>query len=87
METSGIAEKVQQIIENFRENVHQISDEEVEEVMRHCKAKMALTGKEESYILYLLPDELKDHCYRMAANAMSLLIETEREEELCVNCV
>jgi hypothetical protein len=81
MEMIGTTEKIRQIVEDFRENVHPISDEEVEKVKGYCRAKMELTGKEDDYIVHMLPDELKNYCYRIAVNTISMLIAAKEKRK------
>lgn len=75
-------EEIAEIVTEFRESICEISDEEVEDVLRMCKRKMEITGKEESYLKLLLPDELKNHVIRRAVNATTIL--RWMEELVCV---
>ena len=80
-------ERIAEIVADFRKNICEISDEEVEEVLKLCRRKMEITGKEDGYLKLLLPDELKNHVFRRAINATTMLRQMEKEGLLCVQCV
>ena len=40
-------EEIAEIVADFRESTCEISDEEVEDVLKLCRRKMEITGKEE----------------------------------------
>lgn len=79
-------EEIAEIVAGFRKTTCEISDEEVEEVLRLCKRKMEITGKDESYLELLLPDELRNHIFRRAVNATTILRQMEKEGMICVQC-
>jgi len=70
---------IKNIILDFRKN-QSIGDDEVEEVLRLCRRKMELTGQKDDYILLLLPDVLKEHCFRRAINSYSIGLMNIRKE-------
>ena len=78
---------IERIVSDFRKNVCEISDEEVETVLNLCSRKMKLTGKNEDYLAYLLPDELKNHVFRNAVNATSILRQIGKRCAECAACV
>ncbi len=73
-----------EIIAEFRKNVCDISDEEVEDIVSLCIRKMKLTGQPEEYLELLLPDELKNYVIRRAVNTATFLRQTEKG---CTGCV
>lgn len=79
-------EEIAEIVADFRESTCEISDEEVEDVLKLCRRKMEITGKEDSYLKLLLPDELRNHIFRRAINATTMLRQMEKEGIVCVQC-
>lgn len=79
--------ETESIVADFRKNVCDISDEEVEMVMDLCSRKIKLTGKNEDYLVYLLPDELKNHVFRNAVNATTILRQIRKRCAECAVCV
>lgn len=79
-------EEVKRIVEHFREFICDISDEEVEDVLKICRRKLAIIGKEESYLKLLFPDELKNYIFRRAVNATTVLRQLKKEESVCARC-
>lgn len=65
--------EIKEIVTEFRESTCNISDEDVEKVLKLCSRKIEITGQSENYMLLLLPDELKNHCFRMAVNTLSFI--------------
>lgn len=80
-------EEAEVIIEKFRQDTYNISDEELAEVLNLCRRKMDLTGQSDGYLLLLLPDELKNYCIRLAVNAKTSLKIMGRGLEECAVCV
>lgn len=79
-------EKIAEIVADFREKHCEISDEEVADVLRLCKRKIEITGKDEGYLELLFPDELRNHIFRRAINATTILRQMEKEGMICVQC-
>ena len=80
-------EETDSIVQEFRETVCDISDDEAGEVIDLCKRKIALTGKTDDYMKLLLPDELKNYVFRRAVYATTILRQMEKEGMICVQCV
>lgn len=76
--------KIESIVAEFRQNVCDISDEEVAEVVSLCIQKIKLIGQTEEYMELLLLDELKNHVFRKAVNATTTLRQVGRR---CAECV
>lgn len=64
--------KIEKMVDKFRKTVCDINNKEVAVVLKLCRRKMELSGKEESYLEFFLPDELKNYCLRRSLNAISL---------------
>lgn len=79
-------EEIAEIVDSFRNEVCDISDEEVEEVLALCRRKIRITGQKENYMKLLLPDELKNYIFRRAVNATTALRRMEKEGVICVQC-
>lgn len=79
-------EEIAEVVNSFRNEVCDISDEEVEEVLRLCRRKIEITGQKESYMKLLLPDELRNYIFRRAVNATTMLRQMEKEGLICVQC-
>lgn len=79
--------EIEGIIAEFRETTCDISEEDVENVLRLCRKKIEITGKPEDYMELLLPDELKNYCFRMAVNAISFIKISGEECRECAVCV
>lgn len=79
--------EIEEIVSEFRKSTYNISDEDVEDVLDLCRRKIEITGQSEDYMRLLLPDELKNHCCRMAVNATTILRRMEKERLICVQCV
>lgn len=78
MSEEEIAEKMVEITDEFQRQTG-MPDESVDNVVRHCFRKMELVSAPADYILLLLPDELKNACYRSWINkrSMELAMKTE----------
>lgn len=78
MSEEEIAEKMVEITDEFQRQTG-MPDEVVDNVVRHCFRKMELVSAPADYILLLLPDELKNACFRSWINkrSMELAIKTE----------
>ena len=71
----------------FRGSTCDVSDEEVADVLRLCRRKIEITGQPEDYMKLLLPDELKNYCFRMVINIVSFARTAEKECRECAVCV
>lgn len=80
-------EEIVNIVSDFRKNVCDISDEEVQEVVNICIRKIEITDQPEEYMKLLLPDELKNYVFRRAVNATTAHRQMEKEGVICVQCV
>lgn len=80
-------EEVDRIVQEFREMVCDISDEEVNGVINLCKRKIALTGQKDDYMKLLLPDELKNYLFRRVVNATTILRQMKKEDTMCAKYV
>lgn len=78
MSEEEIAEKMVEITDEFQRQTG-MPDEAVDNVVRHCFRKMELVSAPADYILLLLPDELKNACFRSWINkrSMELAMKTE----------
>lgn len=78
MSEEEIAEKMVEITDEFQRQTG-MPDEVVDNVVRHCFRKMELVSAPADYILLLLPDELKNACFRSWINkrSMELAMKTE----------
>lgn len=78
MSEEEIAEKMVEITDGFQRQTG-MPDEVVDNVVKHCFRKMELVSAPADYILLLLPDELKNACFRSWINerSMELAIKTE----------
>lgn len=79
--------ELEKIVDEFRESTYNISSEDVESVLRLCRKKIEIIGQPEDYMKLLLPDELKNHCFRMAVNATSFIKMAGEECSKCAVCV
>lgn len=79
--------KISSIVQDFRENICEISDEKAEEVLELCRRKAKLTGKDSDYLEILFPDELKNYVFRRAVNATTILRQMEKRCSECAACV
>lgn len=80
-------EEIEGIVDSFRNEVCDISDEEAGEVIRLCERKIEITGQAEDYMKLLLPDELRNYIFRRAVNATTELRQMVKEGLICVQCV
>lgn len=79
--------EIDKVVNDFRKSTCDVSDDEVAIVLRLCKRKLEVTGKPDDYMGLLLPDELKNHCFRKAVNTISFIGEIGREQAKCAACV
>lgn len=79
--------EIEEIVSEFRRTACDISDEEVGNVLRLCVRKLEISGRSEDYMKLLLPDELENHCFRMAVNAASFIGMAGKESGECAECV
>lgn len=70
-ETEAIAQGMLQITDEFQKQTG-IADEVVDKIIEHSFRKIELVQAPPEYILLLLPDELKNHCFRCAVNAQGM---------------
>lgn len=68
-------EQLLEVVEEWRLKGVCISDEEADEVYRHCLRKMEIAKIENpgEYIFLLYPDEIKNYLFRVAVNATTML--------------
>lgn len=65
---------ISEIVAEFRNSVFDISDEEVEEIIRYSRRKMEVNGITDSeYLPLLFEDEIKNYAFRNAINAITEL--------------
>lgn len=60
-----------QITDEFQRQTG-IADEVVDRIIEHSFRKMELVQASPEYILLLLPDELKNYCFRCAVNSQGI---------------
>lgn len=65
------AQGMLQITDEFQKQTG-IADEVVDRIIEHSFRKMELVQAPPEYILLLLPDELKNYCFRCAVNALGM---------------
>lgn len=70
-ETEAIAQEMLQITDEFQKQTG-IAEKVVDRVIEYSFRKMELLKVPPEYILLLLPDELKNHCFRCAVNAQGM---------------
>ena len=70
-ETEAIAQGMLQITDEFQRQTG-IADEVVDRIIEHSIRKMELVQAPPEYILLLLPDELKNYCFRCAVNSQGI---------------
>lgn len=70
MSADEIAEGMLKITDEYQKTG--MPDEVVDNVIRHCFRKMELESAPADYILLLLPDELKNACFRSWTNKRSM---------------
>lgn len=78
MSEEEIAEKMVEITDEFQRQTG-MPDEVVDNVVRHCFRKMELVSAPADYILLLLPDELKNACFRSWINKKSMELAKKKE--------
>lgn len=78
MSEEEIAEKMVEITDEFQRQTG-MPDEVVDNVVRHCFRKMELVSAPADYILLLLPDELKNACFRSWINKRSMELAIKME--------
>lgn len=81
-EIEAIAQGMLKITDEFQKQTG-IADEVVDRFIEHSFLKMELVQAPPEYILLLLPDELKNYCFRCAVNAQG--IKNMRTKEAGVN--
>mgnify|MGYP000000376100 FL=1 len=81
-ETEAIAQGMLKITDEFQKQTG-IADEVVDRIIEHSLRKMELVQAPPEYILLLLPDELKNYCFRCAVNARGM--ENMRAKEAGAN--
>ena len=78
MSDQEIAEKMVEITDEFQRQTG-MPDRVVDNVIRHCFRKMELVSAPAEYILLLLPDELKNSCFRSWINKRTMELVKEKE--------
>lgn len=78
MTVEEIAGKMWNITAEYQNHAG-MTDEAVNKVIEHCLKKMQLTNQPLEYILLLLPDELKNSCFRCVVNAGGVEILHRKE--------
>lgn len=78
MSDQEIAEKMVEITDEFQRQTG-MPDKVVDNVIRHCFRKMELVSAPAEYILLLLPDELKNACFRSWINKRTIELVKEKE--------
>ena len=78
MSDQEIAEKMVEITDEFQRQTG-MPDKVVDNVIRHCFRKMELVSAPAEYILLLLPDELKNSCFRSWINKRTMELVKEKE--------
>lgn len=49
-----------------------VNDREFDSLVAFARRKANLTGKDENYLLYLLPDVIREYFFRKAVNAVGM---------------
>lgn len=78
MSDQEIAEKMAEIVDEFQRQTG-MPDEVADNVVRHCFRKMELIDAPAEYILLLLPDELKNACFRSWINKRTMELVKKKE--------
>lgn len=78
MSDQEIAEKMVEITDEFQRQTG-MPDKIVDNVVRHCFRKMELVSAPAEYILLLLPDELKNACFRSLINKKTMELAKKKE--------
>lgn len=78
MSDQEIAEKMVEITDEFQRQTG-MPDKVVDNVVRHCFRKMELVSAPAEYILLLLPDELKNACFRSWINKKTMELAKKKE--------
>ena len=78
MSDQEIAEKMVEITDEFQRQTG-MPDKVIDNVIRHCFRKMELVSAPAEYILLLLPDELKNACFRSWINKRTMELVKEKE--------
>lgn len=78
MSEKEIAEGMLKITDEFQRQTG-MPDEVIDNVIRHCFRKMELVSAPAEYILLLLPDELKNACFRSWINKRSMELAKKKE--------
>lgn len=87
MSDQEIAEKMVEIVDEFQRQKG-MPDEVADSVVRHCFRKMELIDAPAEYILLLLPDELKNACFRSWINKRTMeLVKKKGGGCECAACV
>lgn len=87
MSDQEIAEKMVEIVDEFQRQTG-MPDEVADSVVRHCFRKIELIDAPAEYILLLLPDELKNACFRSWINKRTMeLVKKKGGGCECAACV
>ena len=77
MKSEEIAKGMLKITSKFQQETV-LTDKVINRIIEHCFRKMELTNQSVEYILILLPDELRNYCFRYMVNTQSIEIASER---------
>ena len=66
-------------VEEIRAKGVDISDSEIDRIVRFCKRKMEIASQPEKYFDLLFPDEIKDYLFRRCINNVSRILEEEQD--------
>jgi hypothetical protein len=72
--TEHMKEEADRIRKEMENQGYILSEPEYEIILGHTTRKLEVNGKDEEYLQYLLPDEIKDYFFRITVNAASLLM-------------
>lgn len=77
---------MQELFEEIRRDAeddgYHLTDEEFEKLVRYAKRKALVSGKNEAYVPYLLPDVIKEYFGRRAINTLTFAdMRFERDEQ------
>ncbi len=71
-----MTERLKEVLEDFRRQHIDVSDEEAERVRQYCIRKMKIIGKDDDeYMLVLFRSELMDYVFRRYVNDVNQIRE------------
>lgn len=71
MKSEEIVKGMLKITADFKKETG-LTDKVINRIIEHCFRKMELTNQSVEYILILLPDELRNYCFRYMVNIQSI---------------